>query len=115
MIILRGCKPGPLDECEETIRSLSDLFGDSAWGGHREGRRHHARAEGWERRRRSVEEDLARNVFRGPTMPWGAVIRESAQNKVCWQEHVKDLARLVPRAAGAAASGVHATAPSRSA
>ena len=99
MILLRGSKPGPLDAYEETIRSLADVFGEGSWGIISRAD-DVMRSEGWERKRRSIEDQVRRGAYHDvfdPTMPWAAVIRDAAADHRYWQENVKDLCGLATR------------------
>eukprot|EP00969_Alexandrium_andersonii_P190484 8414944-Alexandrium_andersonii.AAC.1 len=64
------------------IRSLAELYSDQ-WG--LIARADDVmRSEGWERRRRSIEEEVARGVYQlswDPRQPWAAVIRDAARGR----------------------------------
>ena len=99
MLVLKACKPGPLDEYEETIRHLNELYGERSWGVIARAD-DVMRSEGWERHRRDLEDQLRRGVYKHPhdaATPWASVIRDAARDRDYWQENVKDICLLTGR------------------
>ena len=92
MLLLDACKAGPLDEYEERIRSLSDVY--PAYWGVIARADEVMRSEEWERLRRNVESLRARSVYQhtfDTKRPWAAVIRDAARHPIYWNENVKEL------------------------
>ena len=94
MLMLGAAKPGPLDEYEETIRALNDVYGSGHWG--LIARADDVmRSEEWERTRRRIEDMRSRGVYTlsfDSKTPWAAVLRDSARDTQFWATNVKDLA-----------------------
>ena len=91
MLMLQACPNGPLEEYEETIRSMWLLYGQKAWG--LISRADDVmRSERWERIRQRIEEHRRLGLYvllYNPAQPWAAVIRDSARERCFWEDHVR--------------------------
>jgi len=93
MVLVRGSRAGALDAYEERIRTFADIYPDN-WGTIARAD-DILRSEGWERTRREIQDRMSRGVYQGiwnASMPWEAVIRDSATDGTYWQENLRDLA-----------------------
>ena len=114
MLMLKGAKAGHLDAYEEHVRSLTEAF-PGHWGVISVADEL-MRSERWEEIRRRIDTARSQGDYRLPfdeKEPWGAVIRDAAQDKQWWYDHCNQVC-LLARARNDSAAQLTA-APSTSA